>query len=112
VVTDPAGLAPIKAFTAAVDARDIEALRATLHFPHFRLVGVRMDVIEHPADVRGPWETHGDAVRGSLDSWEVIDSNDDKAHFAIRVTRRSAADESLETFKSLWVVKKRKGAGA
>lgn len=36
-MSDPEALAPIMAFTGAMNARDLEAMRTSLHYPHFRL---------------------------------------------------------------------------
>jgi hypothetical protein len=89
--SDPEALAPIRAFTAAMNERDLDALRSALHYPHFRLADGVMRITEKAFDLGPPWEAYADVARGSLDAWEVIHSSDDKVHFAIRVTRSETA---------------------
>ena len=48
-----AALAVLDRFMAALNAGDEEALLATLHFPHYRLAGGRMQVWETPGPYLG-----------------------------------------------------------
>ena len=108
-MADPDALAPIQAFTEAMNARDLEAMRASLHYPHFRLAGGQMHVTERATDFPPPWEAHKDLERGSLDSWQILHAGTDKVHFAIHVTRYNVDDEPYADFDSLWVVTKEDG---
>ena len=103
-MADPDALAPIRAFTEAMNARDLEAMRASLHYPHFRLADGQMQVTELASDLPPPWEAHKDLGRGTLDSWTVLHAGADKVPFSIHVTRYNVDDEPYSDFDSLWVV--------
>ena len=84
-----AAMAVLEAHMAALNARDEVALHATLHFPHYRLSGGRMQV----------WETPGrylaDFLARAGDDWHhsawdfrnLIAAGPDKVHLDVQFTR-------------------------
>ena len=107
-----------KAISAAVEVvdRQLSALNeqntfelaATMHFPHFRLVGTNLKV----------WETadlYFDDFRARAgESWAYtklasitpISATANKVHLDIRVNRFDTRDQLIADFKSIWVITK------
>ena len=107
-----------KAISAAVEVvdRQLSALNeqntfelaATMHFPHFRLVGTNLKV----------WETadlYFDDFRDRAgESWAYtklasitpISATANKVHLDIRVNRFDTRDQQIADFKSIWVITK------
>ena len=90
----------------ALNARDANALAATLHFPHYRLSGGRMRVWE------GPETYFADFLARAGDGWthsrwierRPIATSDDKVHLDVSFTRFRADGTAMGTYRSLWVV--------
>ena len=91
---------------AALNAGDERALAATLHFPHYRLAGLRMQVWETPDTYLADF--HARAGEGWHHSaWNFrhpITSTADKVHFDAQFTRYRADGSALGSYRSLWVV--------
>lgn len=91
---------------AGLNARDNDAIAASLHFPHYRLASGRMQV----------WETKdsylADFYARAGDNWshsawdnlDVLSAAEDKVHLDVRFTRYDTAGEPLGHFRSLWVI--------
>ncbi|MEZ5855348.1 MAG: hypothetical protein R3D67_11650 [Hyphomicrobiaceae bacterium] len=91
---------------AALNARDPDALAASLHFPHYRLTGGKLKV----------WETQetylADFLARAGDGWArsawnyvtVIAATPDKVHVDLAFTRYRADGSPIGTFRSLWVI--------
>jgi len=89
----------------ALNARDGEALAATLHFPHYRLASGRLQC----------WETSetylADFFARAGDGWdhsawdrlEPIAASPDKVHLDVAFTRYRKDDSVLGQFRSLWI---------
>ena len=91
---------------AALNALNADALVKTLHFPHYRLVGPKLDCWETPdsylADFR---KRAGD--KWARTQWASIDmqkDSADKVHLAVRINRFDADDGLIADFESLWVI--------
>ncbi len=84
----------LDAFMTAFNARDLEAWRASLHWPHVRIASGAVKVWEQPADYTFDFDAFAKASGGWHHSaWEdlrVIQSSPDKVHFAVRFTRFGA----------------------
>jgi len=97
----------IEAFFAGFNARDNEAVRDALHYPHVRFASGRVRIAED----RSAFKTAFDFLieregwhHSSLDSVEVIHASDDKVHFAIEFSRYKEDGTKYVTHKSLWIV--------
>jgi hypothetical protein len=91
---------------AALNAGDAAALAQTLHFPHYRLAGGRMQIWEHPETylrdfhARAGREWHHSA-------WDFripISASPDKVHLDVQFSRFRADGSILGRYRSLWVV--------
>ena len=106
--------APIEAFFKAFNARDNEALKKTLHYPHVRIneaggVNVWRDASEAGTNFDGLTKSEGWA-RSSLDSVTMRQHDDVKVHFEVVFSRYKADGTKYATFQSLWVSTKKDGA--
>lgn len=90
----------------ALNARDAIGLADTLHFPHYRLAGIRMQVWQTP-------DTYlGDFFARAGEGWHhtrwdfrnVISVSRDKVHIDLQFTRYRADDSVLGSFRSIWVI--------
>ncbi|MGI9523895.1 MAG: hypothetical protein ACR2PG_19860 [Hyphomicrobiaceae bacterium] len=98
----------------ALNARDPEALAATLHFPHYRLGRGAMKVWATP-------ETYlDDFFARAQPNWDhsllifrrALAASPDKVHFDIGFERYDQNAVVIGTYRSLWVVTKRDGKWA
>ena len=99
---------------AALNAGDAAALAATLHFPHYRLAGVRMQVWDHPDSylkdfhARAGKEWH----HSSWDFRNAIAASEDKVHVDAQFLRYRADGSVLGRYRTLWVVSRIEGRWA
>ena len=105
--------APIEAFFKAFNARDNEALKKTLHYPHVRIneaggVTVWRDAAEAGTNFEGLTRSEGWA-RSSLDSVTMRQNDPVKAHFEVVFSRYKADGTKYATYQSLWVSTKKNG---
>jgi hypothetical protein len=105
--------APIEAFFKAFNARDNEALKKTLHYPHVRIneaggVNVWKDASEAGTNFEGLTRSEGWA-RSTLDSVTMRQNDDVKVHFDVVFSRYKADGTKYATYQSLWIVTKKDG---
>ena len=109
-----AALAVLDAHIDALNAGDAERLAATLHFPHYRLAGTRMQTWDGPAHYLRDFHARaGDGWHHS--AWDFrrpIAAGPDKIHFDVQFTRYRADGTTLGSFRSLWVMTRRDGRWA
>jgi hypothetical protein len=106
--------APIDAFFKAFNARDNEALKRTLNYPHVRIneaggVNVWKDASDVTTDFAGLTRAEGWA-RSTLDSVTMRQNDDVKVHFDVVFSRNKADGTKYATYLSLWIVTKKDGA--
>jgi hypothetical protein len=91
---------------AALNSGDAAALADTLHFPHYRLAGVRMQVWESPETYLDDFHARAGAGwhHSTWDFRNVIAAGADKVHFDVQFTRYRADGSALGSYRSLWVV--------
>ena len=101
-----AARAVMAAHLQALNARDAEALAATLHFPHYRLSGGVMRIWDGPETYLADFHQRagGDWHHTSWDSIDVLAAAVDKVHLDVRFTRIRADDSILAQHRSLWVI--------
>ena len=101
----------------AINAHDIEAHLATLHFPHFRYASGELAIWRTAADVM-PFrsdtaEEAGENLRAALHpDWhrsvwvgrEIVQSGPGKVHVATRFSRRREDGSEIVAFDSLYVM--------
>lgn len=90
----------------ALNAGDAAGIAATLHFPHYRLAGTRMQVWQtadtYLADFRARAGEGWHHTR--WDYRNVIAASRDKVHIDLKFTRYRADDSALGSFRSIWVI--------
>jgi len=98
----------------ALNSGDAAALADTLHFPHYRLAGVKMQVWEGPENYLADFHARaGDGWHHSeWDFREAFASSPDKVHFDVRFTRYRADASVLGCYRSLWIVSRIDGLWA
>ena len=113
-MSEDAARAVMDAHLKALNARDRDALSATLHFPHYRLASGRMQVWETAETYLDDFFARaGDGWDHSRwDSIEVIAEGAGKVHLDVRFTRFKANGEPLGHFRSLWVIAEQDGKWA
>ena len=99
---------PIDAFFKAFNARDNDALKKTLHYPHVRIneagnVNVWRDASEAGTNFEGLTRSEGWA-RSSLDSVTMRQNDQVKVHFEVVFSRYKADGSKYATYQSLWIV--------
>lgn len=105
--------APIEAFFKAFNARDNDALKLTLHYPHVRInesgsVNVWRDASEAGTNFDGLTRAEGWA-RSSLDSVAMRQHDPIKVHFEVVFSRYKADGTKYATYQSLWIVTNKEG---
>jgi hypothetical protein len=105
---EAAARAPVDAFFKAFNARDNEALKKTLHYPHVRIneaggVNVWKDASEAGTNFDGLTRSEGWA-RSTLDSVVMRQNDAVKVHFDVVFSRYKADGTRYATYQSLWIV--------
>ncbi len=109
-----AAKAVMAAHIEALNARDAEALAATLHFPHHRLASGRLQTWPTPETY------HRDFLARAGEGWshsqwdrlDVIAAGPDKVHLDVAFTRYRADGSALGSFRSLWIITREDGRWA
>ena len=101
-----AALEVMEKHISALNERNALKLSATLHFPHFRLVGTSLKV----------WETadryFDDFTARAGENWAytklasitIISANANKVHLDVQINRFNAQDQLIADFRSIWVI--------
>lgn len=109
-----AALEVMEKHISALNESNTLELSATLHFPHFRLVGTNLKV----------WETadrYFDDFRAragenwaytKLASITIISATSNKVHLDVQVNRFDAEDNLIADFGSIWVITEIQGVWA
>ena len=105
-VAKKAALGVMDRHLAALNALNPGALVKTLHFPHYRLVGTKLDCWETPDTYLSDFRKRaGD--KWARTKWASIDiqkDSADKVHLFVQVNRFDAGDRLITDFESLWVI--------
>ena len=109
-----AAMAVLDEHMTALNAQDNARLCATLHFPHYRLAGGKMQVWEKPDTYLADFHKRAgpDWHHTLWDFRNVIVAGPEKIHFDVQFTRYRADNSVLGTYRSLWIVAKLDGRWA
>ena len=90
----------------ALNARDPNAIAATLHFPHFRLSRTGLKEWPTPEKYFDDFKSRagGDWSHSEFSDIKVVDSSQTKVHVDLEVLRYDANNELIARFRSLWVL--------
>ena len=109
-----AALAVLDRFMAALNAGDEPALLATLHFPHYRRAGGRMQVWDQPGAYLSDFlaRAGADWHHSEWDFRKVIAAGPAKVHLDVQFTRYRIDNSVIGSFRSLWIVTEHGGCWA
>ncbi len=99
-------------FFAALNARDLDAARNALHYPHIHIAGPEVMVWVEPADFQIDFDALTAAEgwhHSTLDLCLMRQGNPDKIHFEIQYSRHNAESGRYATYQSLWIVTRKEG---
>jgi hypothetical protein len=94
-------------FFASLNARDEEAVRKSLNYPHVQIYGTEMRISNAPEDFHlGLEELIEDEGwhHDSLDSCVNRQNYEDKVYFEIRFSRYRSDSSPYATYQSFWIV--------
>lgn len=96
----------MEAHITALNAHDHQALAATLHFPHYRLVGACLKVWETPDSYFEDFMARAgsDWSYSRFEDIRVVQSSIDKVHLDSMIMRFRQDDSLLTSFRSLWAI--------
>lgn len=109
-----AAMAVMQSHIDGINARDGDAIAATLHFPHYRLVDGRLKTWESSDSYLSDFRTRA-GQNWSHSAWghlKVVQANEDKVHLDVLVERYDANGELTIAFPSLWVISRLDGIWA
>ena len=108
VAAEPAVLAPIEAYIAALNQHDIAGIRAAFHYPHVQLRAGKVEVYAAPSDVSydGFYRRMAkqDWQRSTFDGHRVALAGPDKVHLDVWFTRWRRDGSAIGTHHSLYTV--------
>lgn len=98
----------------ALNARDEQAIAATLHFPHFRMSGTELKVWETPDSYFSDFRARAGAdwSTSCFEDMRVVDASSDKVHLDVQVLRYNTEGACIADFRSLWVITHQEGRWA
>lgn len=98
----------LDAFMAAFNAADLEAIRATFHFPHVRFASGTVTVFPSPADFTLDGFQRRVAGQGwhhsRWDECRAIHAGADKVHFDVLFSRYRADGSLIGGYRSIYIV--------
>ncbi len=103
-----AAMVALDAFMAAFSAQDVEAVRATFHFPHARFHDGKVTLFINADDFSmGFFLASADAREWARSVWDerrVIHAGPDKVHFDTQFSRLRADGSVIATYRSIYIV--------
>lgn len=99
---------PIDDFFTALNARDIEGCRKTLHYPHIQIAGNELSILNDPESFQIDFQLLANEgwTYSTLDSCSMRQSCDEKVHFEIQLSMHKPNDSRYATYQALWIVTK------
>ena len=100
---------PIDNFFTALNARDIDGCRRTLHYPNIQIAGNEAVVLEDPESFQIDFQLLANEgwTYSTLDSCSMRQSCDEKVHFEVQLSMHRANDARYATYQALWIVTKK-----
>lgn len=99
-------------YMSAWNRKDLVAWERTFHFPHYRLAGGKMTVLDRPGlqDATRVWGSAGsDWHHSRWDRRRIVHSSPDKVHVDTKFTRCRADGSVIGSFDSLYILTKEDG---
>jgi hypothetical protein len=100
-------------YMATFNARDLKGWEATYQFPHYRLAGGKMSVLEK-AGLRDSAKVFGELQKAGWDhsQWDhrnIVQASADKVHVDTRFSRFRADGSLIGHYESLYILTKENG---
>lgn len=100
-------------YLATFNAKDLKGWEATYQFPHYRLAGGKMSVLER-AGLRDSAQVFGPLQKAGWDHsvWDhhnIVQASADKVHIDTRFSRYRADGSLIEHYESLYILTKENG---
>ena len=115
---EEAAIASFRRWLDGFNARDVNKQINEMHFPHHRLAGSKLNSWETAKE----WADGNDKINQklyaegwhhtSLVSLNVVQSNQNKVHVTVHMSRRREDDTEYNGFDSLWIFTKVDGTWA
>lgn len=110
---EKAGLAVLDRFMAALNAYDAAAMDGCMHFPHIRMAESSVAVYEapgnNPMDLFDRLKAQDNWHHSAWDGRELIQWNDEKAHWQLSYTRYREDGSVIGQYDSLYILTMRNG---
>ena len=99
---------PVDDFFTALNARDIEGCRKTLHYPHIQIAGNELSILSEPESFQIDFQLLANEgwTYSTLDSCSMRQSCDEKVHFEVQLSMHRPNDSRYATYQALWIVTK------
>ena len=98
----------------ALNSLDEDSLASTLHFPHYRLVGAKLDCWQSKETYLTDFRVRaGDNwARSVWKSIKVEQSSPNKVHMLAHIIRYDSNNKTIADFESLWIITVKDGKWA
>jgi len=102
---------PIDDFVTALNSRNIEEGRKTLHYPHVQIAGNDLSILNDPESFQIDFQSLASEgwTHSTLDSCAMRQSCDEKVHFEVQLSMHRSNSARYATYQALWVVTKKDG---
>jgi hypothetical protein len=102
---------PIDDFVSALNARNIDEGRKTLHYPHVQIAGNDLSILNDAESFQIDFQSLAAEgwTHSTLDSCAMRQSCDEKVHFEVQLSMHKAKSARYATYQALWVVTKKDG---
>jgi hypothetical protein len=102
---------PIDDFVSALNSRNIDEGRKTLHYPHIQIAGNDLSILNDPESFQIDFQSLASEgwAHSTLDSCSMRQSCDEKVHFEVQLSMHRANNARYATYQALWVVTKKDG---
>jgi hypothetical protein len=102
---------PIDDFITALNARNIDGCRSTLHYPHIQIAGNDVSILDAPESFQIDFQLLANEgwTYSTLDSCVLKQSCNEKVHFEIQLSMHRANDSRYATYQALWIVTRQEG---
>ena len=90
----------------SLNSLDEDSLAGTLHFPHYRLVGAKLDCWQSKETYLTDFRLRAGVnwARSVWKSIKVKQSSPDKVHLLAHIVRYDNNNKTIADFESLWVI--------
>lgn len=99
----------LERFGASFNSGAISAQKSTMHFPHYRLAGGRMTVIQDLENQPRIVPLESEWAYTKTDSLEFVGWSLDKVHVNLYFTRHRSDNTPIASFKALYILPKEEG---